>query len=247
MAFRFGIGFKLGLASSVIILLSAGVIVSRQIAMSRIEAADSDVQRQSEILDEAEKVSIRLGNIRADLAEMRLSFANLGNDDLAKEIALATSAVQTHLDRLLELETHDDDREVFRTLKARFTEIGSAAAAVHASQTAQLNAVDARPAIRMRARSAFSALAMDLESAGKANAARAVATLDPLLDQITLASALFLIEEDPKQLTIIKVIDDTGIRTLAGMEGDVRADPRAAETLILAREAFAAYTKSIQD
>jgi len=197
MAFRFGIGFKLGLASSVLILLSAGVIVSRQIAMSQIEAADADVQRQSEILDEAEKVSIRLGNIRADLAEMRLSFANLGNEDLAKQIAAATAAAQTHLDRLLELETHDDDREVFRTIKARFAELGSAAAAVHASQAAQLNAVDARPAIRMRARSAFSALAMDLESAGKANAARAVATLDPLLDQITLAAALFLIERTP--------------------------------------------------
>ncbi|MFG1424248.1 methyl-accepting chemotaxis protein [Roseixanthobacter liquoris] len=246
MAIRMGIGLKLGITSTLLVLLSGGVIVSRQIALSRIEAAAADVQTQAEILQEAEKVGALLSAIRANATELMLSFTNIDNDTLLKQALADIRAAQASLDRLLVVETHEDDREEFRKLKRRFDEIGKATTDIARSETAQLDAVDARPAIRLRARSAFSMLALDLGNAGKAAAEQRAQTLDTLLDQINLASSIYMIEQDAKQLTMIKAMEESGLRTLEEIRDAVGDDDRAGDTLVLARQAFEAYVASIR-
>ncbi|MFG1399165.1 methyl-accepting chemotaxis protein [Roseixanthobacter pseudopolyaromaticivorans] len=246
MGIRLGIGLKLGITSTLLILLSGGVIVSRQIAMSRIDAAASDVHLQAEILREAEKVGTLLSAIRSNATELMLSFTNIDNDTLLKQTLKDVSAAQAGLDRLLVLETHDDDREEFRQLKRRFDEIGAAVADIARSEAAQLDAVDARPAIRLRARSAFSMLALDLGNAGKNTAAQQAETLDLLLDQINLASLIYVTEGDPKQLTMIKAMEESGQRTLGEIKASIGDDDRAGDTLVLAGQAFEAYVASIR-
>ncbi|MEP9367842.1 HAMP domain-containing methyl-accepting chemotaxis protein [Xanthobacter sp. VNH20] len=246
MAIRLGIGLKLGITSTLLILLSGGVIVSRQIAMSRIDAAASDVHLQAEILKEAEKVSTLLSAVRSNATELMLSFTNIDNDTLLKQTLKDIGTAQAGLDRLLVLETHDDDREEFRQLKRRFDEIGAAVADIARSEAAQLDAVDARPAIRLRARSAFSMLAVDLGNAGKNNAAQRAETLDLLLDQINLASLIYVTEGDPKQLTMIKAMEESGQRTLGEIKASIGDDDRAGDTLVLAGQAFEAYVASIR-
>lgn len=246
MAIRMGIGLKLGITSTLLILLSGGVIVSRQIAMSRIEAAVADVHLQTEILNEAEKVGALLGAIRANATALMVSFTNIDNDTLLKQTLTDVRTAQAGLDRLMVLETHDDDREEFRKLKRRFDEIGAAVTDIARSEAAQLEALDARPAIRLRARSAFSMLEQDLSNAGKSAAGQQAQTLDTLLDQINLASMIYVIEDDPKQLTLIKAMEESGLRTLGEIKDAAGDDERASDTLALARQAFETYVASIR-
>ncbi|TCT06559.1 methyl-accepting chemotaxis protein [Aquabacter spiritensis] len=243
---RIGIGLKLGIASAALVLLSAGVIVSRQVAMARIEAAAADTRRQADILKEAEAVSTLLGRIRLDAGEMRLSFASLDNAGLMKRISEDNAAAQAGLDRLIALESHEDDRQEFLALKAKLDAILAATTEIHASQIAQLDAVDTRPALRMRSRALFSTLVRDLENAGMKDAARQMDSLEPLLDQLNLASALFLTEADPKQITLITVIQDTGDKTLAALEEKVADDHTLSDTLARARKTFNGYANSIR-
>ncbi|OYX82286.1 MAG: hypothetical protein B7Y84_19810, partial [Azorhizobium sp. 32-67-21] len=92
---------KLGIASGLLVLLSAGVIVSREMAMQRIDAATVETERQAAILRDAEQVGIMLGRIRVNATEMRLSFANLENDELLRKVKTDIDAAQARLDHLL--------------------------------------------------------------------------------------------------------------------------------------------------
>ncbi|OZA83541.1 MAG: hypothetical protein B7X76_07400, partial [Azorhizobium sp. 39-67-5] len=85
---------KLGIASGLLVLLSAGVIVSREMAMQRIDAATVETERQAAILRDAEQVGIMLGRIRVNATEMRLSFANLENDELLRKVKTDIDAAQ---------------------------------------------------------------------------------------------------------------------------------------------------------
>ena len=244
---RFGIGLKLGIASGLLVLLSAGVIVSREMAMQRIDAATVETQRQAAILRDAEQVGIMLGRIRVNATEMRLSFANLENDELLRKVKTDIDAAQGRLDHLLELETHADDQAIFNKLKTTLSQIGAAVADINRSQSAQLNAVDSRPALGMRARTSFSTLAKQMSDLDQAETARAVQQLEQLLDNINLASATFILEEDRKQLILINSMLDRGVKILAGIQEQYGSQPEISKTATLARQSLEAYVASVRE
>ncbi len=215
---RLGIGLKLGLVAGFLVLMSAGVIVSRQIALTRINGALDDSRLQAEILKEGENVGLLLSTIRLNAAEMRLSFANLDNDDLLRKVKVDVAAAQGQLNHLLEVETHEDDRETFRSLKASLVQISRAVADVRETQTTQLQAVDSRIALASRARGTFSMLASTAAAAGKADAVSAAHPLEQLLDNISLAAATFTLEDDRKQLVLISAMHDSAGRILNDLE-----------------------------
>lgn len=231
---RLGIGLKLGLVAGFLILMSAGVIVSRQIAIGRIEEALADARRQAEILKEAENVGLLLGSIRLNAAELRQSFASLDNDDLLRKVKVDVAAALGELNSLMEIETHEDDRETFRQLKDRFARIARAVADIRETQTTQLQAVDSRTALGTRARGAFSMLAAKASAAGKGEAVSGSHQLEQLLDGISLAAATFTLEEDRKQLVLISAMQDRGMRILDDIQDAIgrSADLDGARSLL---------------
>jgi methyl-accepting chemotaxis protein len=231
---RLGIGLKLGLVAGFLILMSAGVIISRQIAIGRIEEALADARRQAEILKEAENVGLLLGSIRLNAAELRQSFASLDNDDLLRKVKVEVAAALGELNSLMEIETHEDDRETFRQLKDRFARIARAVADIRETQTTQLQAVDSRTALGTRARGAFSMLAAKASAAGKDEAVNGSHQLEQLLDGIGLAAATFTLEEDRKQLVLISAMQDRGMRILDDIQDAIgrSADLDGARSLL---------------
>ncbi|QTL06093.1 methyl-accepting chemotaxis protein [Aquabacter sp. L1I39] len=240
---RLGIGLKLGLVAGFLVLMSAGVIVSRQIAMGRIEEAVEDSRRQAEILKDAETVGLLLGAVRLNAGELRQSFASLDNDDLLRKVKVDVAAAQGKLNHLMEIETHEDDRETFRTLKARLADIARTVADIRETQTTQLQAVDSRIALGTRARGAFSMLAATATAAGKTEATDGAHQLEQLLDGISLAAATFILEEDRKQLLLISAMQDRGMRILDDLQDALGKSP----DLDSARSLFDGYVTAIRE
>ncbi len=106
MKFKLGIGLKLGIASAILILLSAGVIVSRQVAMSGISNASDEARTQARIFDQLQGTSLLLSRIRVNAAEMRLSYASLDNADLLKQVDADIASAKTKLDETMAIEAH---------------------------------------------------------------------------------------------------------------------------------------------
>lgn len=244
---RLGIGLKLGIASGLLVLLSAGVIVSREMAMSRIEEANVETERQAKILQEAEQVSLLLGRVRVNATEMRLSFANLDNDDLLRKVKQDVTAAQGRLDTIMQLESHPEDQAVFQKLKTKLNDIATAVTDINKSQNVQLNAVDSRPAIAMRARTTFSTLAKQMTDMDQPEAARSVQSLEILLDNISLASATFILEEDRKQLVLINSMLDRGVKILLGLQEQYGAQPEIASNITTGKQGLEAYVTSIRE
>ncbi len=146
--------------------------------MSRIEEANVETERQAKILQEAEQVSLLLGRVRVNATEMRLSFANLDNDDLLRKVKQDVTAAQGRLDTIMQLESHPEDQAVFQKLKTKLNDIATAVTDINKSQNVQLNAVDSRPAIAMRARTTFSTLAKQMTDMDQPEAARSVQSLE---------------------------------------------------------------------
>lgn len=244
---RLGIGLKLGIASGLLVLLSAGVIVSREMAMSRIEEANVETERQAKILQEAEQVSLLLGRVRVNATEMRLSFANLDNDDLLRKVKQDVTAAQGRLDTIMQLESHPEDQAVFQKLKTKLNDIATAVTDINKSQNVQLNAVDSRPAIAMRARTTFSTLAKQMTDMDQPEAARSVQSLEILLDNISLASATFILEEDRKQLVLINSMLDRGVKILLGLQEQYGGQPEIASNITTGKQGLEAYVTSIRE
>ncbi|WP_245263458.1 methyl-accepting chemotaxis protein [Azorhizobium doebereinerae] len=247
MKLKLGIGLKLGIASAILILLSAGVIVSRQIAMSQIARATEDARLQARIFDQLQDVGLLLSRIRVSAAEMRLSFANLDNENMMKQVNKDVTAAKKRLDDTLAIETHEDDRQVFRKLQGLFEQIGVAIADVYKTETAQMDAMDARPGIRMAARVAFSNLANRLSELGDEDGAREVAPLEAILDQVNMASWSYIIEDDTKQLNLITVNEDTGRKAVDAVREKMGGIAMIAPDIDAARKAFDDYIQSVRD
>ncbi len=245
--FKVGIGLKLGIASVVLVLLSGGVIVSRQVAIKEIREANAEVRQQQAVFDLLQEIHLLLSRIRVNTAEMRLSFANLDNENYLKQIKKDVASAKERLDKAIAVEPHEDDRASFRKLKALFDDMGTAAAAVYQTEADQLDAVDARPGIRMAARVAFANLTTQLTNVGDADAAREVEPLEAMLEQVNMASWSFLVEEDTKQLNIISVNEDTGHKALDAIQERLGGISMVASDLAAARKAFDDYIKSIRD
>ena len=240
---RLGIGLKLGLVAGFLVLMSAGVIVSRQIAIGRIDSALEDSNRQAEILKMAKNVGVLLGNIRLNAAEMRQSFASLDNDDLLRKVKVDVATAQGDLNRLMEIETHEDDLETFRKLKEKIALVSRTLADIRETQTTQLQAVDSRAALSLRARGTFSMLASQANAAGKPDAVNGAHQLEQLLDGISLAAATFTLEEDRKQLVFISAMQDRGMRILDDIQ-DALGKSSEIET---ARSLFDGYVAAIRE
>ncbi len=73
--FRLGIGYKLGIVSGILVLLSGSVIISRQIASSRIQAATEASDVQDSILQKIEAAGATITRIQANARDIRLSFS----------------------------------------------------------------------------------------------------------------------------------------------------------------------------
>lgn len=246
-ALRLGIGAKLGIASGILILLSAGVIFSRQSALSQIEAANAETELQAQILQQTEQVGLLLGRIRLGMTEMRLSFANLENDDLLRKVQADVKSAQASLDSLMELESHDPDREVFRKLKAQLTDIGAAATDIQGSQQAQLNFVDSRPALNIQARTSFSTLSKLIAPLDQPDMLQLVTPLEQMLDNISLSAATFILEEDRKQLILINAMQDRALKALKTVQDQLGGSPEIAKAVATSQAAFKAYVQSVQD
>ncbi|MEW6125198.1 MAG: methyl-accepting chemotaxis protein [Pseudomonadota bacterium] len=246
-AMRLGIGAKLGIASGLLILLSAGVIVSRQSALTQIEAANAETERQALILQQAEQVGLLLGRVRLNTTEMRLSFANLENEDMLRKVQADVKTAHAGLDKLIDLETHDEDRDVFRKLKARFTEIANVANEIHQSQQAQLSSVDSRPALNILARTGFSNLSKQLAPLDQPEIMQMIQPLEQMLDNISLAAATFILEEDRKQLILINAMQDRALKALKTVQDQFGSVGTIGTAVTTAQNAFKAYVQSVQE
>ncbi|MDE1569552.1 methyl-accepting chemotaxis protein [Aquabacter sp. P-9] len=240
---RLGIGLKLGLVAGFLVLMSAGVIVSRQIAIGRIDAALADSRRQADILKMTEEVGLLLGSIRLNAAEMRQSFASLDNDDLLRKVKVDVASAQGDLNRLMELETHEDDLETFRQLKERLAKVARTVADIRETQTTQLQAVDSRTALGTRARGSFAMLASTASAAGKPDSVSAAHQLEQLLEGISLAAATFTLEEDRKQLVLISAMQDRGMRLLDDLQDALGKSPELAS----AKSLFDGYVDAVRE
>ncbi|WAC28296.1 methyl-accepting chemotaxis protein [Ancylobacter sp. SL191] len=244
---RLGIAWKLGIMSGLLILLSASVILSRHIAISGIEAADEVALRQSQILKEAEQVSIALANIRQNETRLQLSFANPRNDEFLRKVKVDIAGAQSRLDRLMELETHDDDREVFRKLKEKLRDVGAVSAEIRKSQAVQLNAVDSRGALAMRVRTGFSTLYGQLLEAEQPDMASNVQPLDQLVDAINLAAALFILEGDTTKLPLIVSMQARAEQVMKDVGEQFGSNAMIAATMETIRKDFAEYVTTINE
>ncbi|GGF80022.1 methyl-accepting chemotaxis protein [Azorhizobium oxalatiphilum] len=243
---KLGIGLKLGIVSGLLVLLSAGVIVSRQVAMSHIEAATAESRKQTAMFVQLQEVDMLLANIRETSAEMRLSYASLENENLLRKINGDVASVGKRLDGAIALDIPEADRERFRQLKRLFDNISVIAADIYMTETAQLAATDARPGLRVAARVTFTNLANQLTSIGDTETAEAVAPLDNVLNQITLASWSYLIEGDVKQLNFLNVNADTGRRILEEAKERLGGITSLAPDLAAAQKAYTDYVATIR-
>lgn len=244
---RLGIAMKLGIASVLIVLLSCGVLVSRHYAMSSIEEANAASDRQAAILSEAEQVGQLLTRTQLNATELRLSFANPDNDALLGAVKKDIGAAQGGLDRLLELETHDDDRAVFLQLKQLLVQIGAVTAKVHASEVVQQQLVEARPALAMRARTHFSTLVGQMLELGQTDMASNVQPLEQLVDNINLAASTYMLEGDTKQLKRLASMQNRVATILTDVGQQLADNPQVAQTVEIALKDFDAYKRLIDD
>lgn len=247
LGMRLGIAWKLGIMSGLLILLSASVIFSRYIAMDRIQAADEAAYRQSQILAEAKDVASSLTSVRLNMTELLLSFSNPENDELLRQVKKDLAAAQMGLDRLMSLETHEDDLAVFKDIKEKLRGVGSAAVDIRESQAIQLNAIDSRGALAMRARTGFSTLYGQLLEAEQPDLASNVQPLDPLVDGINLAAALFILEGDAKQLPLIDSMKARADQVLADVKSQVGSNPMVAMTLEAIDRDFKEYIDTVKE
>lgn len=244
---RLGIALKLGIASVLLVLLSCGVLVSRHQAMSSIEAANAAADRQADILAESQRVGELLTRIKLNATEMRLSFANPANETLLGEVDKDIAAARERLDRLMVLETHDDDREVFRKLKQMLADIGVVTAEVHASELAQMRMVEARPGLAIRARTNFSTLAGQMLELDQPDMASNLQPLEQLVDNINLAASTYMLEGDAKQLKRLKSMQNRVATILADVGQQMGDNPQVALTIETARTDFDAYQRLIDE
>ncbi|MFD1489889.1 methyl-accepting chemotaxis protein [Ancylobacter vacuolatus] len=242
---RLGIAMKLGIASVLLILLSCGVLVSRHYAMSSIEEANAASDRQAAILSESESVSQLLTRIQLNATELRLSFANPNNDALLRAVDTDIEAAQGRLDRLMELETHEDDRADFRKLKLLLGEIGAVTDEVHESELTQQRLVEERPALAMRARTHFSTLVGQMHELGQTEMASNVQPLEQLVDNINLAASTYMLEGDTKQLKRLTSMQNRVANILADVRQQLADNAQVVATVEIALKDFDVYKQLI--
>jgi len=242
---RLGIAMKLGIASVLLVLLSCGVLVSRHFAMASIEEANAAADRQAEILSESEEVGKLLTRIQLNATEMRLSFANPQNEALLGAVNGDIAAAQGRLDRLMVLETHDDDRADFVKLKQLLGEIGAVTEQVHDSEKTQQRLVESRPALAIRARTHFSTLAGQMLELGNTDMASNLQPLEQLIDNINLAASTYMLESDAKQLKRLASMQNRVVTILTDVRTQMGDNAQVAQTVETALKDFAAYKQLI--
>ena len=244
---RLGIAMKLGIASVLLVLLSCGVLVSRHFAMASIEEANDAAERQATILTISEEIGKLLTRIQLNATEMRLSFANPNNEALLSAVKKDIGAAQGGLGRLLELETHEDDRREFLTLKRLIGEIGKVTVKVYASEVVQQQLVEARPALAMRARTHFSTLAGQMLELGNTDMASNLQPLEQLIDSINLAASTYMLEGDVKQLKRLTSMQNRVVTILTDVRTQLADNAQVAQTVEIALKDFDAYKRLIDD
>ncbi|MDQ0301968.1 methyl-accepting chemotaxis protein [Ancylobacter polymorphus] len=242
---RLGIAMKLGIASVLLVLLSCGVLVSRHFAMASIEEANEAAERQATILNESEEVADLLTRIQLNATEMRLSFANPNNEALLGAVNADIAAAQGRLDRLMALETHDDDRADFVKLKQLLGAFGAVTAQVHDSEKTQQQLVEARPALAMRARTHFSTLAGQMLELGQTDMASNLQPLEQLVDNINLAASTYMLEGDAKQLKRLTSMQNRVVTILTDVRTQMGDNAQVAQTVETALKDFDAYRQLI--
>ena len=242
---RLGIAMKLGIASVLLVLLSCGVLVSRHFAMASIEEANEAAERQATILNESEEVADLLTRIQLNATEMRLSFANPNNEALLGAVNADIAAAQGRLDRLMALETHDDDRADFVKLKQLLDAFGAVTAQVHDSEKTQQQLVEARPALAMRARTHFSTLAGQMLELGQTDMASNLQPLEQLVDNINLAASTYMLEGDAKQLKRLTSMQNRVVTILTDVRTQMGDNAQVGQTVETALKDFDAYRQLI--
>ncbi|MGU3495252.1 methyl-accepting chemotaxis protein [Xanthobacteraceae bacterium A53D] len=238
---------KLGIASGILVLLSAGVIASRQIAMSQIDRATQDARQQGQILDQLQETGLLLSSIRETTAEMRLSYASSENEILLRSVAADVETAKQRLNAAISLATLEENRVRFRQLQGLFDRVGAAAGDIYKTQVAQIAATNARPGIRMAARVTFNNLVIQLEQLGDQDAASQVAPLENVLNQINMASWSYIVEGDPKSLNLITVNANSGRGVFLDIQERLGGITTMVNDIGAAQKAFADYVASVQE
>ncbi len=249
-ALKLGIGVKLGIVSGILVLLSAGVILSRQIAASRIDAAGQLSQVHNQIVAQTEEASFLLNSIQVNAKDIRLSFSAGQIDGLLGKVTSDVAKANALLDGALTMANTTEAGDLYARIKAQMNEIGAATADVAKAQKAELASFDQRTGITVRWDSALDdakAALLDLNSRQGENAVADLALLDRKLQQINLSSWRFIATEDAKQLPIIDMNEKAGRATLDSVSQAAGTDPLIASTVKSVRNFFDDYLKAVRE
>ncbi|MBS7539725.1 methyl-accepting chemotaxis protein [Ancylobacter lacus] len=243
---RLGLGAKLGFVSVLLILLSAGVIVSRGTAMREIDTARQFTRGQSDILKKAKTVGVLLLKVRQLVTQMQLSYADPVNEQTLAQIKDAIAKGDGVLDALLVEETHEDDREDFRRLKRDLAEIAAAAADIYNVQRQQFKASVEASELAMRSRTGFSTLGGVLVEYEQPTLAANVEPLEGVIDGISLAAQNFLVTRDPSALRRIAAMEKRVREILAGVTEGLADNPMVSDAAATASKSFDGFVRAVR-
>ncbi len=249
-ALKLGIGLKLGIVSGILVLLSGGVILSRQIAAARIGAADEVSRIQDQITAQTSEASFLLNVIVLNAKDIRLSFSANQIDTLLSKVQADVAKSNTLLDGAMGLTKNPEAIDAYTRIKTRIADLGAATADIAKAQKAELASFDQRTGITVRWDSALDdakAALLDLNTRQGENAVADLALLDRKLQQINLSSWRFIATEDTKQLPIIEMNEKAGRATLDSVGQAAGNDPLIASTVKSVRTFFEDYLKAVRD
>ncbi len=245
-AIRLGLGAKLGFVSALLILLSAGVILSRGTAMREIDTARQFTRGQSDILKKAKTVGVQLLKARQLVTQMQLSYADPINEQTLAQIRDTIAKGDSALDALLVQETHEDDREDFRRLKRDLAEIGAAAADIYSVQRQQFKASVDAAELAMRSRTGFSTLEGVLVEYEQPTLAANVQPLEGVIDGISLAAQSFLVTRDPSTLRRIAAMEKRVREILASVTEGLADNPMVSDAAATAGTNFDGFVRAVR-
>ncbi|WP_043878694.1 methyl-accepting chemotaxis protein [Azorhizobium caulinodans] len=248
--FRLGIGYKLGIVSGILVLLSGSVIISRQIASSRIQAATEASDVQDSILQKIEAAGATITRIQANAKDIRLSFSSNEVDGLLGRVSSDVTKGMDLMDEASDLTQAAATRDAYKAIRTRFGDIGKAVTEIAKAQKLELESFDRRTGITVRWDGALDdakASLLDLNSRLGENAISDLSLLDRKLQQINLASWRFIATEDTKQLPVIEMNAKAGRATLDSVLQTAGTDPNTEGPVKTVRTFFEEYLKYVQD
>ncbi len=247
---KLGIGFKLGLASSLVVILACGILLSRHLAASRIAEADLAAEMQGELLNRTQQVGFLLSQIQLNANDIRLAAASWEVDVLLGKISLDITAANTQLDTATTLAGTPEDQDAYRRIKSRLTQIEAGVTAIAAAQKAELASFSLRSdigaqleSVQDSLRAAVSALPPDQSAAAVA----ALSVLDRSLQKIDLTTWRYASTEDSSEIQTVELNEKAARKALAALAEAAGREPAIAGQIKAVQAAFDEYIGAVGD